>query len=273
MQRPQNSVLDAFNIRGNLSRSEDGMQGVFFADHYILKYYSDVCEARYICECYHQLAKDDFVVPKPILSSHQRYVEDGWIAYPMIPAEAIQGHHSFRYEIVKSFNKSTRGLPWNQELNVRNDPWSLAHHIALGAKEIDPNYSPRARDMLSRLLDLCHLPLSEFGVYHGDLANNIMLHEDGRPVVLDFSPVLAPHRYAEAIFLVDILAHQEASESQFLDLLEDATYIELLIRATVFRIACSAEFEKRYQTDSFQKEASEWMRALSMIQQFLPNAF
>jgi hypothetical protein len=267
METPRPSVLDAFKIIGPPIQSEDGLHGVYFADDLILKHHSDEDEAQYICECYHLLAADDIVVPQPVLSSHRRYVEDGWIAYPRIPAKGLKGEFTFRHQLVRTFNKRTRALPWKKSLDARNDPWSVAHQIAFGAREIDLLYSSHARDLLSHLLGLCREPLPDFGVYHGDLANNVMLHENGRPVVLDFSPVLAPDRYAEAIFLVDIFAHQDAPESQLVGFLDDATFIEILIRATIFRIACSAEFEKRFQTNFFQKEAREWICALSKMQQ------
>ncbi len=264
MQGPPAGVLDAFGIQGTLARSTGGMQGVFLAGDFILKYYSNALEAQYICACYQQLRNETVVVPQPLTSSNQRLVEDGWIAYPRIPAKDIQGDHAFRYEVARTFNERTRDLPWRHELDERDDPWSSAHRIALGVQKLDPNHSPQATELITRLLELCRGTLTEPLVYHGDLANNILLHDGGRPVVLDFSPVRAPHRYAEAIFLVDIFAYQKAPAAFLSELLDDAGFVEFLIRATVFRLACSAEFERRFHTTSFLKEAAAWMQAFAV---------
>ncbi|MES7204587.1 hypothetical protein U6Q21_12495, partial [Cutibacterium acnes] len=77
---------------------------------------------------------------------------------------------------------------------------------------------------------------------HADLAGNILFDELLPPVIIDFSPWIAPVGYAEAILVCDCIAWQGSEVSEIELLPNTDFYNEMLIRAVIFRLAVEAIF-------------------------------
>jgi hypothetical protein len=74
---------------------------------------------------------------------------------------------------------------------------------------------------------------------HGDLLNNVLFDDDLPPAVIDVSPFWRPARYADAIIIVDAIGWYGARRSA-IEALHDPAGVQLLIRATLFRLGSAA---------------------------------
>jgi hypothetical protein len=92
-------------------------------------------------------------------------------------------------------------------------------------------------------------------IVHSDLSGNILFDEILNPLIIDFSPTIAPVEYAEAIFVCDCIAWEGSSISE-IDLICHTEFnIEMIIRAIIFRLSVAAifagddadEFNREYQ--------------------------
>ncbi|XEC97485.1 hypothetical protein AB6A23_13550 [Paenibacillus tarimensis] len=79
---------------------------------------------------------------------------------------------------------------------------------------------------------------------HGDLSGNILFDQVLTPLIIDFSPTIAPVEYAEAILVCDCIAWQGSDLSEIELFPTDELYKEMIIRAIIFRLAVSAIFAK-----------------------------
>lgn len=79
-------------------------------------------------------------------------------------------------------------------------------------------------------------------IVHADLSGNILFDEMLSPLIIDFSPTVAPIEYAEAILVCDCIAWQGSKVSDIDMLLNNEFNNEMIIRAVVFRLAVAAIF-------------------------------
>jgi hypothetical protein len=81
-------------------------------------------------------------------------------------------------------------------------------------------------------------------IVHSNLSGNILFDQVLSPLVIDFSPTIAPVEYAEAILVCDCIAWQGSKISEIDLLPDDELYKEMIIRAIIFRLSVSAIFSK-----------------------------
>ena len=120
-------------------------------------------------------------------------------------------------------------------LDGRDHPWAVADRVAWGEQDVDDDGGrlPHVRTLLE-----ARQPVAQQAqLVHGDLTDNVHLHPELAPLVLDLTPYWRPPSYATAIVVADALVVRGAR----LHLLErvradeDEDFPQLLVRALLFR--------------------------------------
>ncbi|WP_454083576.1 hypothetical protein [Georgenia sp. Marseille-Q6866] len=126
-------------------------------------------------------------------------------------------------------------LPRPAFLDGRDHPWAVADRVAWGEQDVDDDggHLPHVRTLLE-----ARQPVAQPAqLVHGDLTDNVHLHPELAPLVLDLTPYWRPPSYATAIVVADAVVFRGAG----LDLLERvrteecADFPQLLVRALLFR--------------------------------------
>ena len=124
-----------------------------------------------------------------------------------------------------------------ETLDRRTHRWAVADRVAWG--EADPSFGDEAQDLRLEISAGLGPPASARHFVHGDLSGNVFVGPDGVAVILDVSPYLRPHRWAEAIVIMDAVLWHGAGR----DLVQTFTHdqaADLLRRALLFRLAAEA---------------------------------
>jgi hypothetical protein len=156
---------------------------------------------------------------------------------------SLEGRHTSRWAKVidagERFHAALITVPRPAELlDARVHRWAHADRVAWDEAAAPQLVGNAGLDRLLRARRPVSLPSQ---LIHSDLSGNVLV-ADGLPLpVIDFSPYWRPARYATAVILVDAVAYR-AADPDLLDLLlggEDG--VQLLIRATIFRLLSDRE--------------------------------
>lgn len=79
-------------------------------------------------------------------------------------------------------------------------------------------------------------------IVHSDLSGNILFDDVFAPLIIDFSPKIAPVEYAEAILIIDCIAWQGSPMSHLKEFMNTEFRQEMVIRALIFRLSIPAIF-------------------------------
>ncbi len=178
----------------------------------------------------------DLRVAPPVPSTEGALVVAGWTAWryepgspprvaqygDVIAAGRLLHHHLARF-------------PRPPFLDRRHHPWAVADRVAWGEGDVDDDGGrlPHVRTLLAvrRPLGLADQ------LVHGDLTDNVHLHPELAPLVLDLTPYWRPPSYATAVVVADAVVFRGAP----LDLVdrvravEGEPFVQLLVRALLFR--------------------------------------
>ena len=113
-------------------------------------------------------------------------------------------------------------------------PWAIGDRYAWGEQSLDvPTVLAESAARLCAWRRPVDLP-EQF--VHGDLLHNVLFHDTLPPAVIDVSPCWRPARYAEAIVVADAIGW-DGAPAEAIDTLADDEGLQLLVRATLFRLA------------------------------------
>ncbi|WP_218098313.1 aminoglycoside phosphotransferase/kinase family protein [Paenibacillus allorhizosphaerae] len=189
---------------------------------------------------------------KPIRSVNGTFVSEGWICTRFEQGHEAKGRVEEKLRVSRSFHRDLSHIS-AKDFPLADHPWSKSHRIAWQEDGLPHDMPKEAHDVLTGLLR----KVNRDGHYkmqliHGDLAGNILFDETLPPLIIDFSPTIAPVEYAEAILVCDCIAWQGSTLSELRLLPGDEFYKEMIIRAIIFRLSVSAILSKGNITPFFQ---------------------
>ena len=179
-------------------------------------------------------------VSRPLLSRHDTWVVDGWSAWGWLDGDDRALGCRELLEVSRRFHRVVARV---RATAVRpgRDRWSVADRQAWG--ESDGPADP----LLPELVRRRHPIDGPAQLIHGDLAGNVISHDELGPGVIDISPYWRPAAYADAIVIVDSVAYRNAGP----DVVEEHQRVhgdQLLIRAVLFRVGAAPEEAADYRT-------------------------
>lgn len=251
---PSPEILRAFQCEGSLERLAGGEGRSFKIGKHVLKPVDDVAQHEWSCSIISQLDSPAFRTSKPIRSQSGTYVHKGWSASRYEPGSHLKGNWRQKIEVGLEFHAQINRLPWSG-LPQSNDWWTHAHDIVWGRRQLPINLHPQIKQHVLDLLGcLRDIPYTD-ALIHADLCGNILFSENSPPLVIDFSPAIAPIEYAQAIIVADAIPWEGAPLKLIEELPQTITRNQMLLRAICFRVIVKA-LSKPTDIDQFRQEYS-----------------
>lgn len=251
--KPSKEVLQSFHLAGDAVPLIGGQNTSVRVGHAVLKPVEDVRHTEWLLNVMFNINPQGYRLSMPIRSKDGAFVSKGWACTRYEKGEDIKGRIQEKLLVSRLFHRDL------SHVNVRDiphtdNPWSRGHRIAWQTDRLPTGILREAKEIIDHLLS--GLSLKEqykMQIVHGDLSGNILFDQVLSPLIIDFSPTLAPVEYAEAILACDCIAWQGSEVSEIRLLPEDELYKEMIIRAVVFRLAVSAIFSQGEKNTFFNE--------------------
>lgn len=248
---PQN-VLEAFDASTEGEALEGGQNESMKYGDIAIKPIHDASYYTQVSQVFESLIPTDYRISKPIKTRDGLYVIEGYCATKYEPGYDDDKAVKEKIEVARYLNKDLEEADiscWK----FSDDPWSRANDVLWRGAPLQKDWSVEIKTFIEDKLKQL-LPYEDaYQLIHGDLGGNILFHEELKPLVIDFSPTIAPAKYAEAIIVCDSIAWagQPLSCMDFLGDLE--IYRPFLQRAVMFR-ALTVAFAEWHDDKSFFNE-------------------
>lgn len=224
-------------------------------------------ESKDLADLMQQLPAVDYLrLPKPIRSSNESWIEDGYVAWTYLSGKEVDARYKEKVGVSELFSTAFSGIPKPRFIEERNDPWSVADRVTWG--EFDKKYEKEFQNIIDDIEAHCsQVNLSE-QIIHGDIAGNIVFENDLPPAVIDITLYWRPKDYAKALLVVDAITW-EGAKPEIFDLVRDLPNIEqLILRAGLRRIIEQPEHIRAFEKDInvAQSEAEKYHQTLKLLQ-------
>ena len=137
-------------------------------------------------------------VPRGLRSPDGSWVYDGWAAHGFVPGRSAR--MTWEPEVIRSageaFHRQTAALDRPGFLDERTDAWSEGDRVAW--EDADPVAADVTLEQIHRLRAAFAPVEGASQVIHGDLGGNVLVSDDGGPVVIDWPPYFRPPGFALA---------------------------------------------------------------------------
>jgi len=229
---PPASVWQEWDVERPV-RLPGGQGHTFAGGGVVLKPVLDEREAEWLAGVLAALPQpEDLRIARPVAAKSGRWVVDGWAAWERVGGVTRRGAWNETLRVSRRFHAAVSTVPRSDAL-ARDHSWAIGDRYAWHEQDLDvPLIFREVADRLHRAWRDIQLPSQ---LVHGDLLNNVLFDERLPPAVIDVSPFWRPARYADAIVVADAIAW-DGAPLDATDELADPEGIQLLIRATLFRL-------------------------------------
>lgn len=237
-------ILNSFNLSGEIIPLSGGQNTSVRVSNAVLKPVDDRQHSEWLLNIIYQINPNGYRISKPIKSKKGTFVSNGWACTHYEKGQDIKGRIEEKLLVSRLFHCDLSSIHF-RDLPHTDNPWSKGHRIAWQIDDLPSELPKEIKENINNLLRKVSLKDNyKVQIVHSDLSGNILFDKVLNPLVIDFSPTIAPVEYAEAILVCDCIAWQ-GSEVSELDLLPgDERYKEMIIRAIIFRLAVCAIFSK-----------------------------
>ncbi|MCM3697966.1 RIO1 family regulatory kinase/ATPase [Paenibacillus macerans] len=248
-----NEILNSFNLCGDIIPLTGGQNTAVRVGNAVLKPVDDINHCEWLLNIIYNLNPQGYRLSKPIKSKYGTFVYRGWACTQYEMGKDTKGRIEEKLHVSRLFHRDLSSINFH-DFPYTENPWSKGHRIAWQIDELSRGLPRETREIIISILRMVSLKEQyNMQIVHGDLSGNILFDEAMSPLVIDFSPTIAPVEYAEAILVCDCIARQGSKVSEIDLLPNDKLYREMIIRAIIFRLTVSAIFSKG-NFDKFSKE-------------------
>lgn len=256
MTRPPPRVLDLFAVPDDVEPLPGGQGHSVRAGDLVLSPGRDAFTARWLNPVLARLAvrldedparrARDLRIAMPVPARDGSWVVDGWGASRYEPGTVACRDLDVTLAAGRLLHaRFASAVPERPAaLDERDSRWSRAEALVFGP--VDGLLAAEAPDLVAAAavrFDDTHLGPDQ--LVHGDLAGNVLLDENGAPVVIDVAPAWRPVRWAEALAVLDGVVDLDAPVS-VLDRWTTGADRQALLRAIAFRVLSDLEPSPRY---------------------------
>ncbi|RXZ78615.1 hypothetical protein EBB07_26255 [Paenibacillaceae bacterium] len=236
-------VIHSFNLKGEIMPLPGGQNTSVRVNNAVLKPVEDVQHSERLLTIIDSLNPHGYRLSKPVRSNKGTFVSEGWICTQFEHGQEVNGLVKEKLQASRLFHHDLSTILVSNLPQVVDNAWAKAHRIAWQTAELPKEVHIETRQIITELLLKVRLQEDyTLQVVHADLAGNILFDEVLPPLIIDFSPTIAPVEYAEAILVCDCIAWQGSKASEIDVLPNHEFYKEMVIRAVVFRLAVEAIF-------------------------------
>jgi hypothetical protein len=239
----QNEIIYAFNLNGEIEPLSGGQNTSVKVKNFVLKPVdNNVQYYEWLLNIINELNPHGYRVSKPVRNNTGTFVYKDWGCTHYEPGKHREGNIKEKLKVARMFHSDLASKSFS-DIPRTEDPWSKSHRIAWQREKLPMSLSKLAVRILGELLSKLRLKDDyKVQIVHSDLSGNILFDEVLDPLVIDFSPTIAPAEYAEAILVCDSIAWQGSSTSEIELICHSEFSIEMILRAIVFRLSVAAIF-------------------------------
>lgn len=250
----QNDILYAFNLDGEINILDGGQnQSVRVKDAVLKPVGENVQFSEWALSILNKINPHEYRLSKPIVSNKGTFIYKGWCCTRYEPGEHRNGNVKQKLAVSRLFHHDLADLHFNN-IPKADDPWSISQRIAWQKENLPQNISKEAFKILEELISKITLKENyKVQIIHSDLSGNVLFDKGLKPLIIDFSPTIAPVEYAEAILVCDCIAWQGSPISEIGLICHSKFNIEMILRAVIFRLSVAAIFAENNH-DKFIKE-------------------
>ncbi len=195
----------AFNANGDPTPLEGGQGTSFLIGDIVLKPIDNPDYFTATAKIWNTLTPGGYKTVKHLLSADGYFVEHGYCASRFLPMTEDDNALRQKLDVSKTLHADLLKLGIDK-LPHSPDPWTKANRVLwLGDKPPVLSDSEKA-SLFTFLQGALHPITDSLQLIHSDLGGNILFDENNVPVVIDFSPAIAPKRYADSIIVSDSIA-------------------------------------------------------------------
>ncbi|WP_298176267.1 TIGR02569 family protein [Saccharomonospora sp.] len=256
---PPEHVRRAFGLNtfdtDDVEPSADG-SGWRFGD-VVLEPVRDRAQAAWLSRTMAALDIPDLRIARPIGASDGRWVVAGWRARRHVSGSVEHRPDDTVLTAVK-LHQATAHLPRPEFLDARRDAFAVAERLAWGEEHHDLDEVKGGR--LFEILALSRRPISAPDqLVHAELFGTLLFDGDEPPGLVGFIPHFRPAEWGAAVAAVDAVAWGGADGALLRRWSHLPVWPQLLLRATLFRLAWHALHPDAGVTslDGLRRAASE----------------
>ncbi len=246
-------ILKKFNISGEAEQLEGGQGTSVRVGNAVFKPIENIPAHIFIASAWNQLESENYRVVKHLVSNNNSFVEMGWGATSFEPMQEDNTALEKKLLASKYLHDDLAKLGI-LTLPFSDDPWTRANKTLWHNLPYVQHKNEDVDAVCTMILENLKPLDDEYQLIHADLAGNTLFCEDGSPIIIDFSPAIAPVTYAHSILIVDSVAWKNAP-IESLKLLEPyGEYTEFIKYAIAFRVLTGAYQE----SEGFHDALTEW---------------
>jgi hypothetical protein len=247
-------ILEAFGIEREGIPIEGGQNEARLYGDIVLKPVDDALYYSQVSTIFNSIQPSSYRISRPIKTKSGEYVAYGFGATKYEPGYNDPTTLREKIQVTRALNKDLAEIKIT-ELPVTEDQWTKANNVLWRNQTIPEEWPDKIKSFFLDLMRKFEPIKDDYQIIHGDPGGNILFHETLKPLVIDFSPTIAPAKYAEAILVCDSIAWS-GNRLECLNLLGDLMeYRPYLQRAIVFRVLVVA-FTKEREWDEI---IGEWL--------------
>lgn len=235
------TILEAFHLTGKGLPLEGGQNQSRLYDQTVLKPVYDESYYNQISKLFNQLENPAYRISKHLKATNGHYAFMGYGATIYEPGFEVDDRLKEKLLVSNAFHETLKDIPTSL-LPKTDDPWSKAHHLLWHQERLEA--SSDMAIFVNDLLDQLSIYDEALQIIHSDLGGNILFHETLPPLVIDFSPAIAPKSFADAVLVCDSIAWGNQSIESLELLKHNKHYKESVLYAVAFRVATIACFDK-----------------------------
>lgn len=243
------TLLEEFGADGTLEPFAGGEEMSWKSGNIVLKPYQNEEEAIWSADFMNLIKENGFRVARPVKGKHGSWVYRGWTASRFVEGKEDKGRFFEKIEISNTFHKAIEGVGRPSFIDNRYSPYVVAEKMTWG--EIPLIWSPQLEEVLSLLVRALKPLQLKNQLIHGDLTGNILFHDVLLPAIIDMTPYWRPARFATAVIIVDSLVWDKVPITTLNDIENTEEMNQLLLRAAIWRIKITDEFNQQNNERSY----------------------
>ncbi|MBN1649154.1 MAG: hypothetical protein JW874_14045 [Spirochaetales bacterium] len=236
-------IARKFTDFAELHKLDGGSSDVFRAGGIVIKPIHEIQKYSWSAGTLSGISFDGIRYSMPVRSKNGNWTENGYGATRYLPGIFCRNRISEKIEAARIFHQYLKDIEKPDDSGFWNSPYDYANSFSWGGCELPVNVPEKPRGIIAELISYrknIDLPVQ---LIHSDLSGNILFDNED-PLIIDFSPAYYPAEYAIAILLADSVAwHGQGTEILNFCEIDKITWVQLVLRALLFRIAVPLYFE------------------------------
>ncbi|MCK8061115.1 MULTISPECIES: hypothetical protein [unclassified Fusibacter] len=243
-------ILEAFHLTGEGLALEGGQEQSRLFDKTVLKPVYDESYYNQIAEIFNQLENPAYRISKHLKANNGHYSFMGYGATMYEAGFEVDDRLKEKLLVSNAFHEALKEIATSL-LPKTDDPWSRAHRLLWQGERLEATSDMAI--FVNHLLNQLPIYDEALQIIHSDLSSNILFHETLAPLIIDFSPAVAPKSFADAVLICDSIAWGSQPLASLELLKSNINFKESVLYAVAFRVATIACFDK-YDMNRLQKE-------------------